>query len=379
MTKDDPVKHLFQELSSDDIQQPQQQQQKPFHVVLVDIEKAAKDLQIYCVEKPLEGDIDEELSFVALSYRWGECQEQLVDTECGYIASVTSFDLHDFKVLCSAIHLEPDRKSIKYVWVDAICVDQTNYERRKATIHQMSTIYEKATYILAVPDLHQAHLKNVSQSNVDVIYKLHKYTEYIYYLIQRNNDKLTQLDSEFLDNIGVPKDPMLRRMLTKYTQCFMDGFTKKMHYIINENTNGFVQHLYDISQAKTLMTNDHPYADAAIGKNQTQADRYASFEDLVFCDNMDMSNDLDFYNEWHRKKMECGIPTLTWKDMIIERNNAIRQVMEYLEDLIIDWSSRVWCHFLNLILHALHSPLPIETLTVGWTQHPYSTYNSIKR
>ncbi|ORZ07388.1 hypothetical protein BCR42DRAFT_153017 [Absidia repens] len=228
MTKDEPVEHLFQELACDDTQQQQQQQeQKPFHVVLVDIEKAAhRDSAIHCVEKPLEGDI-EDLSFVALSYRWGELQEQLVDTKCGYIASITSFALDDFYLLCYMMSKEPDLKSIKYVWVDAICVDQTNYERRKATIHQMSNIYEKATYILAVPDLHRHHLQNVLQSISNNMRGLHFYGDYIYYLIHGNTEQLAQLDNEFLDEIEVPKDPMLRRMLTKYTECFTYGFTKK--------------------------------------------------------------------------------------------------------------------------------------------------------
>ncbi|ORZ07334.1 hypothetical protein BCR42DRAFT_442679 [Absidia repens] len=143
MTKDKSVEHLFQELTCDNNQQ-QQQQEKPFHVVLVDIEKAANDYIIRCVEKPLERN-SEELNFVALSYRWGELHETSVDTQVGYTASITSFDLKDFQILCQMMMKEPDLKSIKYVWVDAICVDQTNYERRKATIHQMSNIYERAT------------------------------------------------------------------------------------------------------------------------------------------------------------------------------------------------------------------------------------------
>ncbi|ORZ07394.1 hypothetical protein BCR42DRAFT_153105 [Absidia repens] len=225
MTKDDPLELPFQvELRCDDIQQ-QQQQQKPFHVVLVDIEKAANDKTIHCVEKPLDGDT-EELSFVALSYRWGELNEQLVDTECDYIASITSFALENFYGLCYMMTMEPNLKSIKYVWVDALCVDQTNYERRKATIHQMTNIYEKATYILAVPDLHKQHLKNVSETNADIMNNLFRYSKYIYYLIQGNTEKLRQLDSEFLDLFNVPKDPMLRRMLTEYTDCFTYGFTK---------------------------------------------------------------------------------------------------------------------------------------------------------
>ncbi|ORZ07393.1 hypothetical protein BCR42DRAFT_495953 [Absidia repens] len=337
MTKDEPVEHLFQELACDDPQQQQQQQeQKPFHVVLIDIEKTAELESVHCVEKPLEGDI-EELSFVALSYRWGELQEQSIDTKCGYIASITSFALDDFYSLCRAMMKEPDLKSIKYVWVDAICVDQTNYERRKATIHQMSNIYEKATYILAVPDLHKQHLTNVSQANEHIMENLYYcHNLYIYYLIQGNTEKLTQLDGEFLDEIKLPKDPMLRRMLKKYTHCFMDGFTKNTDRHFYAQPSQLVALLYDISQAETL-TNDHSYADVGIGKTETQADRYASFENLFGCN----KKDIDWW-EWEKRRKAYNYSKLSWKDLIINREKEIRQSMELLNDLIVDWSSRVW-------------------------------------
>ncbi|ORZ07330.1 hypothetical protein BCR42DRAFT_152521 [Absidia repens] len=160
MTKDDSMEHLIQ--ACDGALQPQLEE--PFQIVLVDIDIAANHGAIICVEKPLELNA-EELNFVALSYRWGELQEQVIDTHLDYLATITSFDLDDLFKLCKMMTFEPDMESIQYLWVDAICVDQTNYERRKATIHRMSEIYEKATYILAVPDLHKQHLMNVSLVN----------------------------------------------------------------------------------------------------------------------------------------------------------------------------------------------------------------------
>ncbi|ORY97005.1 hypothetical protein BCR42DRAFT_497406 [Absidia repens] len=116
---------------------------------------------IHCVKKPLE---ENDLKFVALSYRWGELHETLIDTGVGYTATITSFDLNDFYRLCEMMTIESDTKHINYVWVDAICVDQSP-AKRKATIHQMSNIYDRATYILAVPDLHVTYLKGVSFKN----------------------------------------------------------------------------------------------------------------------------------------------------------------------------------------------------------------------
>ncbi|ORZ04093.1 hypothetical protein BCR42DRAFT_444316 [Absidia repens] len=108
---------------------------------------AASRRVIRCVKKPLE---ENNLEFVALSYRWGELHETHIDTGVGYTASITSFALDDFYRLCEMMTVESDTMHIDYVWVDAICVDQSP-AKRKATIYQMSNIYDRATYILAVP------------------------------------------------------------------------------------------------------------------------------------------------------------------------------------------------------------------------------------
>ncbi|CAO3601272.1 unnamed protein product [Absidia cylindrospora] len=289
---------------------------------------AAEGRMIHCVKKSLEED-HETLSFVALSYRWGELQEKLVDTQCGYLASITSFALDDFYDLCQLIIKEPDLKSIQYVWVDAICVDQTNDEQRKATIHHMSNIYEKATYILAVPDLHQQHLKHVSHANADVLNTLHDYDDYIYHLIQGNTKELVALDTQFLDDLDVPNDPTLRRLLTTYTHCFMDGFMNQcLPYHLDVEM--LVEQLYDISHADVAQT--------------THADSYASFENNVFCGENKEVPPMHWRMclAWRGEVDEEGAPCLPWKTHIIKRNNAIRHVMQWLQDLVRDWSTRVW-------------------------------------
>ncbi|ORZ07405.1 hypothetical protein BCR42DRAFT_153153 [Absidia repens] len=199
---------------------------KPFHIVLVDIKEAAKKRVIHCVEKPLDESNGEDLNYVALSYRWGEWQETLIDTEVGYTASITSFDLHDFYNLCDAMACDPDLCSIQYVWVDAICVDQVNHERRKATIYQMSNIYEHAAYILAVPDLHSTYLRNAMLKNEDIMNCSRHYSEYLYHLIHGNYENLAAIDESFLDDCGTPKDTSLRELLTKKTGHFAEAFIK---------------------------------------------------------------------------------------------------------------------------------------------------------
>ncbi|ORZ05592.1 hypothetical protein BCR42DRAFT_496600 [Absidia repens] len=119
-----------EETTADQVVKDQPTEENPFQVVLIDIKKAAKENVIHCIEKPLMGTDD--LKFVAISYRWGELQETTVDTQLGYLTSITSFDLDSFFLLCRTMTEEVHLKHMDYVWVDAICVDQTNDERRKA-------------------------------------------------------------------------------------------------------------------------------------------------------------------------------------------------------------------------------------------------------
>ncbi|CAO3653159.1 unnamed protein product [Cunninghamella echinulata] len=108
---------------------------------------------------------DQNLKYIAISYRWGELDEQLVTTP-DYTAHITSFDLVDLKQLCEYIMKEVDLKEIQYLWIDAISVDQHNFERKKKTILKLPEIYKRSTYILAVPDLHFRSLMKHSAINL---------------------------------------------------------------------------------------------------------------------------------------------------------------------------------------------------------------------
>ncbi|CAO3601273.1 unnamed protein product [Absidia cylindrospora] len=328
MTKDDPVERRPQESTNNDTQQ---EQQKPFQIVLVDIEKGAQ-LDLHCVEKPLEVSA-KELSFVALSYRWGELLETTIDTQLDYLATITSFNLYDLYKLCFMMTYEPDLKHIKYVWVDAICVDQTNNERRKATIHQMSNIYEKATYILAVPDLHMRHLMAISRENDNIMENSFEFSKYIFYLIQKNTDQLQLLDDAFLDKIKVPKDRTLRQLLAKCTPYLADGFTtfQQQHVHDIEQPEDVLDLLCEIYQSALLPATPHENFD--LTKHQTPND-----DPLLHYDNV-ASIILD---EPDRRWMKLGKRDKRWAHALMKRGNAIRQCMQFLSDLIVDWSSRVW-------------------------------------
>ncbi|ORZ11608.1 hypothetical protein BCR42DRAFT_421413 [Absidia repens] len=151
-------------------------------------------------------------------------------------------------------------------------------------------------------------------------------------------DKLVQLDNEFFDSIDVPKDQVLRQLLSKYSHCVMADHPSSYNFGFVPRAEAIVEALYDASQTDSP-TNHHSYEDATTGKIQTQADRYASFEDLF--DGMELKIDWKSCIVWHGKRDDFG-PILSWKDFLSKRNEDIAYVMAHLADLIIDWSSRAW-------------------------------------
>ncbi|CAO3593553.1 unnamed protein product [Absidia cylindrospora] len=301
----------------------------------------------------------------------------MIDTNLGYLASVTSFDLQDFYQLCATMTLEPDLKDMDYVWVDAICVDQTNYERRKATIHQMTTIYERASYILAVPDLHAAYLKHAMDNNKDIMDHICHHKEYIYHLIHGNIQQLHDYDDLYLDSIGVPKEVPLRRLLTEFGDFLTDGFmTFKEHHRVYDPMQ-VLDHLYDTSTSTSLESSSFSASSSDVDTTDTtnssgDDDLYPAdddeegatvsqhFKKLVSKDDLvDTERRLGILhpcNDIHcplkfshyateniyqrpREYHDCDPP---WHHAIYERSVILRKSMLFLKDLIMDWSSRVW-------------------------------------
>ncbi|CAO3588502.1 unnamed protein product [Absidia cylindrospora] len=308
----------------------QQQQETPFEVVLVDIEMAV-GYMIHCVKKPLE---EPNLKFVALSYRWGELHETLINTKVGYTASVTSFNLYDFYQLCYMMTYERDMKHIKYVWVDAICVDQRP-SKRKATIYQMSNIYERATYILAVPDLHMSYLRRVSIENNDILCDSYKYSQDIYHLIQGNTDQLAHLEEKLLDTWKVPEEPPeLRPLLLQYTGHFADGF------MTHQSHRGKDCPVLDLDHIGNTERIHHRDWKTWIKGNKSSSSEEE--EEVHWCNNVNCPLRLFDQDRITRSYGERQLLGSQWKSEVVKRSNSIRQSMHFLTDLFKDWSSRVW-------------------------------------
>ncbi|ORZ07430.1 hypothetical protein BCR42DRAFT_426248 [Absidia repens] len=307
-----------------------------------------------------------DLKYVAISYRWGELHETTVDTHLGYLASITSFGLDSFFQLCRTMVEEVDLKHMDYVWVDAICVNQGDYEKRKATIYQMTNIYHRANYIVAVPDFHLRHLEKVNKKNAEIIQGSMKYSTYIYHLIHGNTNLLEECDSAFLDEHRVPDDRHLRYLLTRYTEHFADGFTTCKEHDEHYDADLTLDHIYETNLASQKKVKHHHgrklykkiLKKIGIGKNKKEHPLdNRDVSELHKCDKVHscplslFGGDPESYEEVENKadehakyleKRQKDLEATKWRLVIPERSASIRQSVDFLSDLIQDWSTRVW-------------------------------------
>jgi hypothetical protein len=75
--------------------------------------------------------------FEALSYRWG-------DLETPFSISIQSTDFEVTENLFTALWYLRDKKQKRILWVDAICIDQTNVSERNHQVQLMRDIYKNA-------------------------------------------------------------------------------------------------------------------------------------------------------------------------------------------------------------------------------------------
>ncbi|ORY97069.1 hypothetical protein BCR42DRAFT_430490 [Absidia repens] len=195
----------------------------------------------------------------------------------------------------------------------------------------MSNIYNRATYILAVPDLHLTYLKRLSIKNNETITESQAYIFDIYHLIRGDASELAKLEEDFLGESKVPNDPALRKLLLKYTDHFGYSFL---------NYQG---HRDFYCPMRTL---DHICENSQVSRTSWKGwlkSSDTSFKSLHQCHEVVCPlTGFDLYDDVSTEAERREFCDSNWKSKIVKRSIAIRQSMEFLTDLVRDWSSRVW-------------------------------------
>ncbi|CAO3651590.1 unnamed protein product [Cunninghamella blakesleeana] len=144
-----------------------------FDLVLVHMKETVKNLNVSCTKKNM---YDSDLKYIAISYRWGEDQEQYVKTPDS-TSHITSFYLNYLIWHCINITGEPKLKEIPYLWIDAIL----------------------AFAILAIPDLHIHYLLS-NTANEEIMKSAKKYNHMIYNDIYSTTSRSTPPNNNMNNN-----------------------------------------------------------------------------------------------------------------------------------------------------------------------------------
>ncbi|KAF7727326.1 hypothetical protein EC973_007635 [Apophysomyces ossiformis] len=117
---------------------------------------------IRCVSIPFDENVP---AYYAISYRWGHHPEWRAQTP-NYVASITSISQANLIKLCRYY-----RDRIRYMWIDVICINQSDRAHRKMAIKNMSNIYGRAKRIIGVPDLRYCKdnpfMEDVSREDIE--------------------------------------------------------------------------------------------------------------------------------------------------------------------------------------------------------------------
>jgi len=88
----------------------------------------------------IHASLDDKPDYVALSYTWGDPRDTGIITVGRNSVSVT-------RNLYSALeHLQYD-KTVRVIWVDAICINQSDNEEKSWQVRLMREIYQRATFV----------------------------------------------------------------------------------------------------------------------------------------------------------------------------------------------------------------------------------------
>lgn len=155
------------------------------HIRLLKIQPGCADDQVRCTIHHF--DLQSLPAYVAVSYRWGTNNERIS----------IQIERWEFELMSNAwwsLHYLRNHQVDTYVWIDAICIDQTNISERNAQVQLMSQIFSNANEViiwLGMPDehsvagfdaLHSAlrnsvlkpNIKLIESSGKDLLHLLHR-------------------------------------------------------------------------------------------------------------------------------------------------------------------------------------------------------------
>ena len=116
-----------------------------------------RDEPIQCALKHVSLD---SMEFTALSYCWGDTSHQQTISVRGQVVNVTQ---NLFDALRELRHA-----GVEYVWVDALCNNQSDVIEMRQQIPRMTSIYSRAKYVFAWLGLEEYHFAELARTCADL-------------------------------------------------------------------------------------------------------------------------------------------------------------------------------------------------------------------
>lgn len=316
-----------------------------FEIVLLDIKESIKNnYDFKCITENL---YNPELIYCAISYRWGFVNEWEINTP-DYVSYVTSLPKVNLSILCKNLN----KISINYIWIDSICINQKDEEKKKETIYRMNYIYKKAYKIFSVPDLGFMNIGIMEKININdkTVHPISYFKKQfnIYYSIYKDLEDFKNIHKVYEFN-GVFKNyEAIKNDINEYRDIIVCNEKKK--YI--ENYRKLKEHM----EAKDIEF-FNKLEEYGVGTKEYVNDFKNVIEKYlgkdIYIERLEKLNELKSYenNYIHNYKSNKNIYDNITNYLYEERNffNFFCEyiygydiIKKYVSDVVTIWKNRVW-------------------------------------
>ncbi|KAI9155639.1 Heterokaryon incompatibility protein [Paramyrothecium foliicola] len=184
------------------------------------------------VQAPLES-----LSFAALSYAWGDPANTMqIRVDNQLFGVTTNLEIYMRKAATTSGHIEDE-----YLWIDALCIDQSNITERNAQVQRMGAIYAHARQVIVWLGLGGHHLSWGTERIRDLARTTIQLGGLEAYVDSRKRSALGGLFHETMKEDSEYRDPLKVFQAINLSEQDERSFTRAMNLI---NTRAVFEHGY---------------------------------------------------------------------------------------------------------------------------------------
>jgi hypothetical protein len=155
-------------------------------------------------------DFESAPKYVALSYTWGGKRPT------GFI----SIDGKEFEIRMNLLNFLRTYATDEFLWIDQICIDQSNEQERSHQVARMSEIYSQCHFVLVWLRDDSTHIPSTKQAALDFNNGLQSYTKHGYGKESSSDEKkcfgsptLALLHNPYFDRLWIVQELLLPKSI----------------------------------------------------------------------------------------------------------------------------------------------------------------------